>query len=64
MDEKLLRKMILSCFRQYQHDADSVPLNEAEYEEFIREIMDKQASDPKADLYEIINDIVYEYLAN
>ncbi|MFT4416962.1 YqzH family protein [Fredinandcohnia humi] len=62
MDEKFIRKLIRNYFYQYQHDIDSVPLTEEEYTELLVKIKKLQQVEPEADLHDIINDIVYEYL--
>jgi len=62
MDKKLIRKMVQKCFVQYRHD-DSLPFREAEFEEFYQKIVELKKEDPEADLHDIINDAVYEFLA-
>lgn len=62
MDEKLLQKMIRNCFLQYHHDLDSVPLTAKEYTELINLIKKEKESNPDQDIYDLINDLVYEYL--
>lgn len=62
MEEKLIKKMITSCFLQYNHDLDSVPLSEEEYKALYEEICAAKAKDPGHDLFELIEDAVYSYL--
>jgi hypothetical protein len=62
MEKKLIRKMILNCFKQY-YEADPIPLSDNEMEELIREILNAKEEEPTADLYEVINDQVYEFLS-
>ncbi|MGA9227606.1 MAG: YqzH family protein [Mesobacillus sp.] len=62
MDKKLIRKMVQKCFVQYRHD-DTLPFGETEFEEIYEKIVELKSEDPEADLHEIINDAVYEFLA-
>jgi hypothetical protein len=62
MDKKLIRKMIQKCFVQYRHD-DSLPFSEAEFKEIYEKIVELKKDEPEADLHDIINDAVYEFLA-
>lgn len=62
MDKKLILKMVQKCFVQYRHD-ESLPFGEAEFEEIYEKIVELKSEDPEADLHEIINDMVYEFLA-
>ncbi|MEH7441795.1 YqzH family protein [Bacillus sp. JJ1122] len=62
MDKKLLRKMVQKCFVQYRHD-ESLPFDEAEFEEIYTKISEQKNQEPEADLHDIINDAVYEFLA-
>lgn len=63
MEKKLIRKMIQKCLLQYRHDEESLPFSEEEFEEFYRKITEIKTQEPEADLHEIINDAVYEFLA-
>lgn len=63
MDKKLIRKMIQKCFLQYRHDEASLPFSEKEFEEIYDRIVELKSREPEADLHEIINDTVYEFLA-
>jgi YqzH-like protein len=62
MDEKLLNKMIRNCFSHYCHDIDIFPLANADYEQLYQKIILEKEKHPDIDLYELINDLVYEYL--
>ena len=62
MDKKLIRKMVQKCFVQYRHD-ESLPFGEAEFEEIYTKITEQKNQEPEADLHDIINDAVYEFLA-
>ncbi|WP_404442898.1 hypothetical protein LG307_13645 [Sutcliffiella horikoshii] len=63
MERNLVKKMIRNCFIQYQHDWESVPLSEEEYEKMAEEIKELIANDPESDVYEVVQDAVYEYLS-
>ncbi|WP_204417687.1 YqzH family protein [Bacillus tianshenii] len=63
MENKLLRKMIRNCFIQYQHDLESVPLSEEDYIRMTAEITEILRTDDASDVFEIVNDVVYEYLS-
>lgn len=53
--------MIQNSFRQYKHNLDSIPLNERDYDELYEQIIEiKKETD--ADLHDIINDVIYEFL--
>ncbi|HLO10692.1 MAG TPA: YqzH family protein [Pseudoneobacillus sp.] len=61
MEKKLILKMIQNSFRQYKHNLDSIPLNERDYDELYEQIIEiKKETD--ADLHDIINDVIYEFL--
>lgn len=63
MEKKLLKKMIRNGFIQYRHDLESVPLSEDDYERLVGEVVEKLKEDTKVDVFEVINDVVYEYLS-
>jgi hypothetical protein len=63
MEKKLIKKMILNCFKQY-YEADPIPLNEKDMGKLIEEILKTKEEEPYADLYEVINDRVYEFLSS
>ncbi|ESU30466.1 hypothetical protein G3A_21935 [Bacillus sp. 17376] len=60
--KKLIRKMVQKCFVQYRHDG-SLPFGEAEFDELYLKIVEQKNEEPDADLHELINDAVYEFLA-
>jgi hypothetical protein len=62
MDKKFIRKMVQKCFVQYRHD-ESLPFGEAEFERIYEKIVECKKEEPEADLHDIINDAVYEFLA-
>ncbi|WP_404346721.1 hypothetical protein LG311_13490 [Sutcliffiella horikoshii] len=63
MERNLVKKMIRNCFIQYQHDFESVPLNEEEYEKMAGEVNQLTSEDPALDVFEVVQDVVYEYLS-
>ncbi|WP_404428514.1 YqzH family protein [Sutcliffiella horikoshii] len=63
MERNLVKKMIRNCFIQYQHDFESVPLNEEEYEKMAGEVNRLTSEDPTLDVFEVVQDVVYGYLS-
>ncbi|AIM15527.1 MULTISPECIES: YqzH family protein [Neobacillus] len=61
MEKKLVIKMIRHCFKQYG-EVDPLPVGEKEMEDLVHQILQIKNEDPAADLYEVVNDAVYEYL--
>jgi ATP-dependent RNA circularization protein (DNA/RNA ligase family) len=57
MEKKLIYKMIRQCFQQYEHEA-----SEADYEKLYERILEELGEEEQIPLYELINDVVYEYL--
>lgn len=64
MEEKLLIKMIEKCFQQYGRNLINNPLDEEEMKELIRELVRQQQVDSSSEWFEMIEDIVYEYVTN
>ncbi|MBA2873345.1 hypothetical protein HNR31_000097 [Anoxybacillus caldiproteolyticus] len=62
MDEKWLKKLIRNCFLHYGHDIETFPLTNSEWYEFCQTIMLEKQKQPNLDLYEIVHDVVYDYL--
>ncbi|ART77050.1 hypothetical protein B4U37_13770 [Sutcliffiella horikoshii] len=63
MERNLVKKMIRNCFIQYQHDVESVPLNEEEYEKMAEEVSRAVAEDADLEVFDAVNDVVYEFLS-
>lgn len=63
MEKKLVVKMIRNCFKQY-YEADSLPIGEQDLEELTRRVFQIKEEEPTADLFEVVNDAVYEFLAD
>ena len=61
MEKKLISKMIRNCFKQY-YQADSMPIGETDLEVLINQILQTKAEEPMADLYDVVNDMVYAFL--
>ncbi|MDQ1145163.1 hypothetical protein QE429_001990 [Bacillus sp. SORGH_AS 510] len=61
VEKELIKKMILNCLKQY-YSTESMPIGEKDLEDLINRILLVKVEEPKADLHEIINDTVYEFL--
>jgi hypothetical protein len=61
MEKKLINKMILNCFKQYYKN-ESMPIGDKDLEELTNRIFQIKEEEPTADLYEVVNDTVYEFL--
>lgn len=55
--------MIQNSFKQYHHDSESIPLGKADYEQLYLQII-KLKQETEADLHDIVNDVIYEFLTN
>ena len=62
MEKKLIIKMIKNCFKQYYSEVDSLPMTSGDLEELADRIIQMKADQPAVDLYEAVNDTVYEFL--
>lgn len=62
MDKKLIYKMIENGFKQYDPDGDCLPINKSEMEKLYNRILEIKAEEPDIDLYEIVNDAIYEFV--
>jgi hypothetical protein len=62
MEKKLIIKMIKNCFKQYYSEVDSLPMNNEDLEELADRIIQIKVEQPAVDLYEAVNDTVYEFL--
>lgn len=63
MERKLVEKMITNCFKQY-YEGDTAPISERDLERLAERIYLLKKEDPKADLFEVVNDAVYEFLTD
>ncbi|TYR82507.1 hypothetical protein FZC66_02640 [Priestia megaterium] len=62
MNQSLINKMIDKCLKSYGNEP--FLLIETDYNCLYKRIRRKQEQDSTADLYEIINDVVYDYLTD
>ncbi|MBY0145564.1 YqzH family protein [Neobacillus niacini] len=62
MEKKLIIKMIRNCFKQYYSEADSLPMSSNDLEALADRIIQIKIEEPTVDLYEAVNDTVYEFL--
>ncbi len=64
MEKKLIIKMIKNCFKQYYSEVDSLPMSSGDLEELAERIIEIKNEQPSLDLYEAVNDTVYEFLTD
>lgn len=62
MNKNFIQKMIRNCLKQYDSDAETLPIASPEMEKLCRQIAEQIAADPEVELFEVINDAVYEFL--
>jgi hypothetical protein len=63
MDKKFILKMVQQSFKQYHRDLRTDPLLEEEYVKLYEQIiLIKEKTN--ADLHDIVNDVIYEYLTD
>ncbi len=55
--------MIKNCFKQY-YETDSLPISEQDLDLLVNRILQTKGEEPAANLYEVVNDVIYEYLTN
>ncbi|MEI4800427.1 YqzH family protein [Bacillus sp. NPDC077411] len=58
MNEKLIKKMVTKSFQQYQ----CTPTSQEDYETLIVRIQNIISNNTEIDLYEAVEDAVYEYI--
>lgn len=63
MDKKLVLKMIKQNFKQYYRDLEVNPLSEEDSELLYNQVT-KLKAETNADLYDIVNDVIYEFLTD
>jgi len=63
MEKKLVIKMVKNCFKQY-YEADSTPISEKDLEELVNRVFQIKEEEPTADLIDVVNDVVYEFLTD
>ncbi|WP_243290155.1 YqzH family protein [Bacillus sp. FJAT-47783] len=64
MERKLLDKMIKKSFLQYERNLTIDPLTEKEYERLYEKICHEKETQKTTEWYEIIEDVVYDYITN
>uniref|UniRef100_C5D422 YqzH-like protein n=1 Tax=Geobacillus sp. (strain WCH70) TaxID=471223 RepID=C5D422_GEOSW len=62
MDEKWIKKLIRNCFLQYGHDTESLFLHDFEWKQLCEKILLEKTNHEDMDMYEIVNDVIYEYI--
>ncbi|MCP3738635.1 YqzH family protein [Rossellomorea sp. BNER] len=62
MEQQMMKRMIQKCFLQYEHSVESLPLNNRDYERLYSEIMERYQRNESAEIYELVEDVVYEFL--
>ncbi|MBM7701634.1 YqzH family protein [Metabacillus iocasae] len=62
MDRLLIQKMLLNCLSHYGHE--SISLTTSEHHHLYDKVIEKKQLESSNDLYEIINDVVYDYLTD
>ncbi|MDQ1001624.1 hypothetical protein QFZ28_002024 [Neobacillus niacini] len=62
MEKKLVIKMVKNCFKQYYSEVDSLPISSNDLEALAERIIQIKAEQPTVELYEAVNDTVYEFL--
>jgi hypothetical protein len=62
MEKKLVIKMVKNCFKQYYSEVDSLPISSNDLEALAERIIQIKAEQPTVELYEAVNDMVYEFL--
>jgi hypothetical protein len=63
MDKKFILKMLQTSFKQYHRDLKADPLREDEYALLYQQIVSIK-TETNADLHDIVNDVIYEFLTN
>ncbi|WP_409270560.1 YqzH family protein [Neobacillus sp. SCS-31] len=61
MDEKLVKKMIKNCLKQY-YGEESQPLGERDVNDICERVYRLKEAEPEAHMRDIVNDVVYEFL--
>lgn len=58
----MIIKMIKNCFKQYYSEVESLPMSSDDLEELADRIIQIKVEQPNVDLYDAVNDTVYEFL--
>jgi len=62
LDEKWLKKLVQNCLRQYGRDTEAFPLTDSEWADLYQNIVLENETHPEMNVYEIVHDVVYEYM--
>jgi hypothetical protein len=62
LDEKWIKKLIRNCFLQYGYDTESLFLNDFEWKQLCEKILLEKTNHEDMDMYEIVHDVIYEYI--
>ncbi|MBB5326288.1 hypothetical protein HNQ34_003422 [Anoxybacillus tepidamans] len=62
MNEKWLKKFVRNCLRQYGRDTEAFPLTDSEWADLYQNILLEKQTNPDMDIYEVVHDVVYEYV--
>jgi hypothetical protein len=63
LDKKFILKMVQQSFKQYHRDLEIDPLLEKEFVQLYEQIIQIKEQ-TNADLHDIVNDVIYEYLTD
>jgi hypothetical protein len=63
MDKMFIYKMIQQGFKQYHRDLTTCPLGKDDWD-FLYEQIIQLKYETNADLHDIVNDVIYEFLTN
>lgn len=64
MEKKLILKMIENSLKQYYRENEIFPLSAQDYEELYKKVLITRTIYAETELYEVIHDVVYEYITN
>lgn len=63
MDKRFIFKMVENCLKQYNQEAD-FSVESKEFSEIFHKITQFRQEHKKADLHDIVNDVVYGYITD
>ncbi|WP_408006663.1 YqzH family protein [Pseudalkalibacillus sp. A8] len=64
MEKKLVKKMIDRCLVDYFGDLEFSPITEVEYDALIDDIVSEVHNQPHEDVFALVHDKIYSYLAS
>lgn len=62
MDKRFIEKMIENCLKQYDSELELLHVTSNEMDQLYNQICEAKTAEPDTDLYEVVNDVVYEFL--